>query len=375
MASLYLHIPFCKTKCCYCSFNSFAAMGELYESYVSAVKTELTRQAEKVKRDALETLFIGGGTPTVLEPGQLVQLIRHARTLFGFTRGIEVSLEANPGSVSEADLIKLKNGGVNRISLGVQSFDDRELRVLGRCHTRSDAEKAIKAAQNTGIENISLDLMYGLPGQNTASWRRSLDVALSLGLKHLSLYQLTVEEGTPLEKFIDEGKLLLPGEDDIAEMDHLTDQVIRKTRLKQYEISNYAENGYECRHNVNYWLNKEYYSAGAGSVSYVSGLREKRISGPAEYVNLISEGRSVILESEKLSAEASFRESVVMGLRMNRGVCLTELYSRYSIDLEEHYGSILTRLINLSLIILKEGRLQITDKGRPFANAIMSELV
>ena len=375
MASLYLHIPFCKTKCCYCSFNSFAAMGELYESYVSAVKTELTRQAEKVKRDALETLFIGGGTPTVLEPGQLVQLIRHARTLFGFARGIEVSLEANPGTVTEADLIKLKNGGVNRISIGVQSFDDRELRVLGRCHTRSDAEKAIKAAQNTGIENISLDLMYGLPGQNTASWRRSLDVALSLGLKHLSLYQLTVEEGTPLEKFIDEGKLLLPGEDDIAEMDHLTDQVIRKTRLKQYEISNYAENGYECRHNINYWLNKEYYSAGAGSVSYVSGLREKRISGPAEYVNLISEGRSVILESEKLSAEASFRESVVMGLRMNRGVCLTELYSRYSIDLEEHYGSILTRLINLSLIILKEGRLQITDKGRPFANAIMSELV
>ncbi len=375
MASLYLHIPFCKTKCCYCSFNSFAAMGELYESYVSGVKTELTRQAEKVKRGALETLFIGGGTPTVLEPGQLVQLIRHARTLFGFARGIEVSLEANPGSVSEADLIKLKNGGVNRISLGVQSFDDRELRVLGRCHTRSDAEKAIKAAQNTGIENISLDLMYGLPGQNTASWRRSLDVALSLGLKHLSLYQLTVEEGTPLEKFIDEGKLLLPGEDDIAEMDHLTDQVIRKTRLKQYEISNYAENGYECRHNVNYWLNKEYYSAGAGSVSYLSGLREKRISDAAEYVNLISEGRSVILESEKLSAEASFRESVVMGLRMNRGVCLTELYSRYSIDLEEHYGSILTRLINLSLIILKEGRLQITDKGRPFANAIMSELV
>ena len=259
MASLYLHIPFCKTKCCYCAFNSFSAMGELYDPYVSAVKMELARQAEKEKRGVLDTLFIGGGTPTVLEPDQLVQLIKHAQTLFGFARDIEVSLEANPGTVSEADLIQLKNGGVNRLSLGVQSFDDQELRILGRCHTRSDAEKAIKAAQNTGIVNISLDLMYGLPGQTSESWRRSLDTALALGLKHLSMYQLTVEEGTVLEKYIDEGNLFLPGEDDIAEMDRLTDQFVGETRLNQYEISNYAENGSECRHNVNYWLNQEYY--------------------------------------------------------------------------------------------------------------------
>lgn len=375
MASLYLHIPFCKTKCCYCAFNSLAAMGELYEPYVAAVKTELSRQPEKVKRGALETLFIGGGTPTVLKPAELVQLIGHARTLFGFTRDIEISLEANPGTVSEADLVTLKKGGVNRISLGVQSFDDQELGVLGRCHSSSDAESTIKAAQNTGIENISLDLMYGLPGQSGESWRRSLDTALSLGLRHLSLYQLTVEEGTPLEKSIDDGSLILPGEDEIAEMDRLTEEVIRQTKLKQYEISNYAENGFECRHNVNYWLNREYYSAGAGSVSYRDGLREKRVSDPAKYIKLVSEGRSVILESEKLSNEASFRESVVMGLRMNRGVSIQGLLSRYAIDLREYYGDILTRLIDLSLIILKGGRLQITDKGRPFANAIMSELV
>jgi oxygen-independent coproporphyrinogen-3 oxidase len=375
MASLYLHIPFCKTKCCYCAFNSFSAMGELYEPYVSAVKMELSRQTEKEKRGVLDTLFIGGGTPTVLEPDQLVQLIKHAQTLFGFARDIEVSLEANPGTVSEADLIQLKNGGVNRLSLGVQSFDDQELRILGRCHTRSDAEKAIKAAQNTGIVNISLDLMYGLPGQTSESWRRSLDTARALGLKHLSMYQLTVEEGTVLEKYIDEGNLFLPGEDDIAEMDRLTDQFVGETRLNQYEISNYAENGSECRHNVNYWLNQEYFSAGAGSVSYLSGLREKRVSDPAEYVNLISEGSSAILESEKLSVEASFRESVVMGLRMNRGVSLRELYSRYSIDLKEYYGDTLTRLVNLSLVILRGDRLRITTRGRPFANAIMSELV
>ncbi len=375
MAALYLHIPFCKTKCCYCSFNSFAAREELYASYISAVKTEITRLAEKQGRCALETFFIGGGTPTVLDSDQLVQLIKHVETQFDFTPDIEISLEANPGTVGESDLKKLKNGGVNRLSLGVQSFDDRELRILGRCHTCSEAEKAIKAAQNCGIENINLDLMYGLPGQDSESWHRSLDMALSLNLKHLSLYQLTVEPGTPLEKYIVSGKLSLSTEDDIAEMDQLTDRLIQKTRLNQYEISNYAEEGAECRHNINYWLNNEYFAAGAGSVSYLCGLREKRVLDPAKYINLISRGESVILESEKLSLTASFRESVVIGLRMNRGVSLKELYSRYSINLKEHYGATLTRLVNLSLLILKGDRLQITDKGRPFANTIMSELV
>ncbi len=375
MASLYLHIPFCKTKCCYCAFNSFAAMEKLYGPYISAVKTEITRQAEKIKRGTLETLFIGGGTPTVLDPEQLVHLIKHVETTFGFTRDVEISLEANPGTVSESDLIKLRNGGVNRLSLGVQSFDDRELRTLGRCHTCREAEKVIKAAQKIGMENINLDLMYGLPGQDGDSWHRSLDMAFSLNLKHLSLYQLTVEQGTPLENYIDRGKLSLPGEDDIAEMDRLTNQFIQGTRLHQYEISNYAEDGSECRHNVNYWLNNEYFAAGAGSVSYLDGFRDKRVSKPAQYVNLINRGESVILESEKLSVEASFRESVVMGLRMNRGVSLKELYSRYSIDLKEHYGNTLIRLVGLSLLTLKDNRLQITDKGRFFADTIMSELV
>jgi len=350
-------------------------MGELYNPYISAVKMEITRLAEKRGRSPLETLFIGGGTPTVLDPGQLTCLIRHIETLFGFTPDVEVSLEANPGTVSEADLIKLKNGGVNRLSLGVQSFDDRELRILGRYHTGRDAEKSVKAALKAGIENINLDLMYGLPGQDSTSWQRSLDTAFSLDPKHLSLYQLTVEEGTPLENYIDRGELSLPGEDDIAEMDYLTDRLIRETGMNQYEISNYAQDGSECRHNINYWLNNEYFAAGAGSVSYLDGFRQKRVSDPGKYIHLVSRGESVIEESEKLSAEASFRESVVMGLRMNRGVSLKMLHGRYSIDLKEYYGNILNHLISLSALTFKDDRLKLTDKGRLFANRIMSELV
>lgn len=375
MTSLYLHIPFCKTKCCYCSFNSFAALEELYKPYISALKMELTRQAEKADAGPLETLFIGGGTPTVLDPDQLVRLIRHAEMLFGFTRDVEISLEANPGTVNEADLIKLKNGGVNRLSLGVQSFDDRELRILGRCHSRGDAEKAIKTAQKIGIENINLDLMYGLPGQSGGAWRRSLETAFSFNPRHLSLYQLTVEQGTPLADFILNGALSLPGEDTVAEMDQLTEQLIGQRGMQQYEISNYAEKGSECRHNINYWLNNEYFAAGAGSVSYLNGKRERRIADPARYIDCIYRAESIIQESEKLSAAASFRETVVMGLRMNRGVALKTLRCRYAIDLEEHYGDTLTRLISLSLLTLRGDRLQLTGKGRSFANAIMSELV
>lgn len=375
MTSLYLHIPFCKTKCCYCSFNSFAAMNKLHEPYVWALKEELCLTAAKEKIENLATLFIGGGTPTVLTTDQLVNLVNHVELLFGFADDMEISLEANPGTVTEIDLLKLKNGGVNRLSFGVQSFNDQELLLLGRCHNRYEAEEAFSIARKVGFDNINLDLMYGLPGQTTDSWQQSLETALSLQPDHLSLYQLTVEPGTSLEEYLSAGKFSLPGEDEVVEMDSLTEQLSQASGLMQYEISNYAKKGVKCRHNVNYWLNNEYLAAGSGAVSYLHGLREKRALNPVQYIDLIDRGESVILESEKLSTEAAFRETVIMGLRMNQGVSLTELYDRYSIDLKEYYGDTITRLTTLSLLRFTGDRLQITHKGRPLSNGIMAELV
>ncbi len=350
-------------------------MNKLYEPYVRAIKEELCLAAAKEKREKLATFFIGGGTPTVLATDQLVDLVNHVELLFGFTDNVEISLEANPGTVTEIDLIKLKNGGVNRLSFGVQSFNDQELLLLGRCHNRYEAEEAINIAHKAGFENINLDLMYGLPGQGADSWQQSLETALSLHPDHLSLYQLTVESGTSLEEYIRVGKITLPGEDEIIEMDRVTEHFSRVNGYKQYEISNYARQGTKCRHNVNYWLNNEYLAAGAGAVSYLHGLREKRVLDPAEYIDLMGRGKSLIFESEKLSKEAAFRETVIMGLRMNQGVSLTKLHERYGIDLKEYYGNILTRLITLSLLRFKGDRLQITDKGRPLSNGIMAELV
>ncbi len=375
MASLYLHIPFCKTKCCYCDFNSSAGKEALYEPYLAALEREIAGMAIEGNRGALATLFIGGGTPTVLTSAQLVHLIKQVEGLFGFTGDIEITLEANPGTVRESDLIALREGGVNRLSFGVQSFNDQELCILGRCHTCREAEQAVRAAHQAGFKNINLDLMYGLPGQDGDSWQRSLDTAISLTPKHLSLYQLTIEPATPLEGYIDTGNLSLPDEDEILEMDAVTDQFCQETGMKKYEISNYAELGFECRHNINYWRNREYFAAGAGSVSYLKGVRDKRVADPAQYIDLINRGGSAVVESEELSQEASFRETVVMGLRMTQGVSLRELYDRYTIDLKEHYGDTLSRLIGLLLLRLTEDRLHITEKGFPLANRIMAELV
>lgn len=350
-------------------------MDMLHEPYVQAIREELCLIAAREKRENLSTLFIGGGTPTVLTADQLVGLVNHVELLFGFTDDVEISLEANPGTVTEIDLIKLKNGGVNRLSFGVQSFNDQELLSLGRCHNSHEAEEAINISRKVGFDNINLDLMYGLPGQGAGSWLQSLKTALAFYPEHLSLYQLTVESGTPLEEYLSAGKIFLPDEDEIVEMDRVTDQFSQESGLNQYEISNYARKGTKCRHNVNYWLNNEYLAAGSGAVSYLHGFREKRVLDPAQYIDFVGRGNSVIYESEKLSKEAAFRETVIMGLRMNQGVSLTELRNRYSIDLKEYYGDTLTRLISFSLLRFKDDRLQITDKGRPLSNGIMAELV
>jgi len=375
MASLYLHIPFCKTKCCYCDFNSFAAMGDLHKPYLNALKREMTQNLPREGRGELTTFFIGGGTPTVLEPTVLVDLIDYARELFGFAPDIEISLEANPGTVNESDLLILREGGINRISFGVQSFVDSELRLLGRCHDGEEAEKAVGAAREAGFDNISLDLMYGVPGQDRHTWQTSLDTAISLGPKHLSLYQLTVEQGTPLKRYIESGSLVLPDEDEIGEMDLLTERLCGEAGLEQYEISNYGVPGFECRHNINYWLNREYLAAGAGCVSCLRGVRQSRVADPARYIDRIGRGASVIVGTEELSREAAFRETVIMGLRMIRGVSCRELYDRYTMEPEEYYGPVLRRLISLSLVELREGSLRITGAGRHLANSIMAELV
>lgn len=378
MSALYIHIPFCKSKCHYCAFNSYAGKDALYQPYLVALKTELQRIADdlpKQKRESLKTIFFGGGTPTVLPSHDLIGILALCDTIFGIAENAEVSTEANPETVDFAYLQTLKSGGFNRISFGVQSLADSDLHVLGRAHKAERAVSVINGARKAGFDNLNFDLMSGLEGQTLSQWTAVLQRALRLQPNHLSVYSLTPEPGTPLYEKYCEDKCILPEEDLSLEMDFVTKDLCQQAGLMQYETSNYAQANHECSHNINYWQNNSYLAAGAGAVSYVDGCREKRVDNPESYIESMGAGNVKMVESECLDNETSFRETVILGLRMICGVSLSRLKKRYGIDLESYYGKTLTRLVNQGLVEIGDNHLRLTDKGRPLTNKVLEELV
>lgn len=373
MSSLYLHIPFCRTKCQYCSFNSHAHLDSLYPRYNQALIAEILSVTRH--KSLLETMFIGGGTPTVLRSEDLAALVQTCRDRFGFTRGAEISLEANPESLDYRGLNDLREAGFNRLSIGIQSLKNDELKKLGRIHDAAMAQKAVRDARRAGFDNLSIDLMYGLPGQNTNSWRETLRGVLELSPRHLSAYQLTIEEHTGFHSLEAEGILALPPEDSLLEMDEITQELCQIAGLEQYEISNFAQPGYECRHNLNYWHNNEYFACGAGSVSYVDGVRERRINDPLQYCEAVEQRSDPIEEREELSTRDSFKETVVMGLRLVAGISERRLRERYGLSIAEVYGGTTESLVDRGLINYDGSVLVLTEIGRRFANQVMAELV
>ncbi len=375
MSSLYIHIPFCLSKCSYCSFNSYAGMESMYRQYVQALRKEAIAISFSREVPPLTTLFLGGGTPTVLPTDALEMIFDFCHEYFVINEATEISIEANPKTIDIIKLLSLRQAGVTRISIGVQSFVDEELQLLGRLHSVQDGWDVAKDAKSAGFSSVSLDLMSGIPGQRSESWRWSLETALSLEPDHLSLYQLTVEEGTPFQQQFNEGKLLICDEDEVLAMDAITEELCSAAGYGQYEISNYAQPGHMCRHNINYWENGEYLALGAGAVSYYQGERYKSELHPLDYCTKIEQGESVIVEREKLEKEASFRESVIMGLRMTRGVSLERVSARYNISLPDYYRNELEKLQQDGLVMLTNTHLLLTKKGRAVANQVMAELV
>lgn len=377
-AGLYVHVPFCRRKCGYCSFFSCAPQPGDIDRFLKAVRAQMRQMAvlPEVRDLSFATIFFGGGTPSVLPPHSLAQLLAELRSLFPFAEGErEISIEVNPGTIDEAGLQQLRRAGCNRISMGVQSLDDAELRRLGRIHTASEAQACIAAARHAGFDNLSFDLMYGLPGQTATHWQATLDRALTLAPVHLSMYELTVEEGTPLADQVGQGILELPAEEEVLAMMAAIETAVGRSDLARYEISNYAVPGRECRHNLNYWANGSYLGFGPGAVSAFGGGRRAAVADLAEYCRLIAAGQPAWPEVERLPTEAAFRETVIMGLRMLAGVSIADLRQRFGLDLPAYYGSTLDRLVDRGLLALENDRLRLTPKGLPLANRVMAELV
>jgi oxygen-independent coproporphyrinogen-3 oxidase len=374
MTALYIHIPFCRRKCPYCAFASWPGLEALHRRYAEAVASELRRLAAS-GASLLSTLFIGGGTPTVLPDDLLLRLLAACQASFPFVAGGEFTCEANPGTVNPALLAALRAAGINRLSLGVQSFDDEELRLLGRVHDASAAEEAVTMIKEAGFDNFSLDLMYGLPGQKAAAWRRTLEMALAFHPPHLSLYQLTIEEETPFAARYQPGQPPMPAEEEILAMDALNIDLCGQAGLQQYEISNFARPGYECRHNLTYWRNESYLASGASAVSCQAGKRQGRLAAPEDYCQAIEAGGDAIAWSEQLPLEAAFRETVVMGLRLKAGVELARLRERFGIEALAYYRDVLPKLTAAGFIECEDGHLRLTAAGMLVANQVLAELV
>ena len=375
---LYLHVPFCLRKCPYCSFFSVPADPEKITCYCQALARQIDRlaAADWSGGQPFTTLFFGGGTPSLLPVTELAALLRDCLAKFPWAEGeIETSIEVNPATVGEAELRQLRRAGFNRLSVGVQSLADAELLALGRPHNAAEAQAVVAAARRAGFTNLNLDLMFGLPGQTTAGWQRTLQTALGLEAEHLAIYELTIEENTPFAELREQGRLALPDEDEVLAMMAVTAEETAGTGFERYEISNYARQGRECRHNLNYWHNGSYLGLGAGAVSCRDGRRSAAVQDIDQYCRLNESGQEPWSEVEELNPEARFRETVIMGLRLTAGISQAELERRFGMRAEEYYWPTLTRLVAQGLLIITGGNLRLTPTGLALANQVLAELV
>jgi oxygen-independent coproporphyrinogen-3 oxidase len=369
---LYLHIPFCARRCHYCDFNTYEGMEALAPKYVEALIRDMDLSLTTLAPSTLRSIFFGGGTPSLLEASQVAALISAARQRFGFGRDIEISLEVNPGT---ADLDKFKAfraAGVNRLSFGFQAKQDALLADLGRIHSADESARAWALAREAGFDNLSLDLMFGLPGQSLRQWQESLDWALGFQPEHLSFYGLTLEPGTRFYALHEKGQLEVPLEDDQADMYELGIARLAKAGLAQYEISNFSKPGRESVHNRLYWRNRPTLGLGAGAWSFVNGERSGREKNPTKYIEMTLQGQLPVKETERLEGTRARSEAVYLGLRLLEGIDLKAWREQTGMDFMHEFGVAATGMAEAGLLEMDAARVRLTSKGLPLSNEVFA---
>lgn len=349
---LYVHIPFCARICPYCDFNVYARQERLVTPYVRALEREMFLLRQRLGPVQVATIYFGGGTPSLLPPDAIARLITAAREQFEVVPDAEVDLEANPESAHPENLAGYREAGVTRLSIGVQTLHPRGLKVLGRAHRPHVPEQALLAAREAGFTNVNMDFIYGWPGQTLEDWARDLETALSWQPEHLSLYALTVEPGTPYERGVARGVLVLPDEDTVAEMAELADGMLAGAGWIHYEVSNWARQPeWASRHNQIYWKNGRYLGVGAGAHAYIGNTRSSNERLPARYIGLVREGLLPIASEETIDAETAMTETMILGLRLlDQGVSAEAFLRRHGLALTDVYGRELHELSELGLL-------------------------
>lgn len=405
---LYIHIPFCARKCSYCDFLSFAAPERVYREYMDKLIEEICGQGPNFQEYRVSTIFVGGGTPSILPADLIMELFATLSENFDIALDAEVTLEANPGTLTMEKLEVYRQSGINRLSIGLQSADDKELKYLGRIHSYDSFLKSYQRARQAGFKNINVDLMSALPGQDVHSWKTTLKKVMMLKPEHISAYSLIIEEGTPFfERFGEpeckKGLLSggqqenskkpetasevaaraavmtlpdLPDEDTDREMYHLTKEMMAAQGYERYEISNYAKKGYECRHNTGYWTGVEYLGLGLGASSYTYGYRYHNTEDLQEYLSLnLYEGGAAARDIEELSLEDKMEEFMFVGLRMMKGVSGSEFLERFGLNMWNVYGDVLKKLEQQGLIEVEAPMVRLTERGIDVSNVVLSEFL
>ena len=371
---LYLHMPFCVRKCAYCDFLSFPSGAETQRMYAKRLMKDIDVMGKRYGEIPVETIFIGGGTPSVPDSGLIVEIMEHVRHAFHVADGAEISMEANPGTVTREKLTDYRKAGINRLSFGLQSANDRELKLLGRIHTWAEFLESFTLARECGFANLNIDLMSALPGQTCESWKETLSRVTDLDPEHISAYSLIIEEGTPFgERYgSEEGRKLLPDEDSEREMYHETKRFLKDCGYERYEISNYAKPGRECRHNIGYWTGVPYLGLGLGASSYLDGCRFTVNPDMKQY---LEEKPGMFADIEKLTKKDMEEEFFYVGLRMTAGVSLSEFERRFGISAKEVYPGLMGTFVKEKAARFEGDRFVLTDYGLDVSNYIMAQFL
>jgi len=373
--SIYIHYPFCLRKCHYCAFNSTADSSVSPHEYVAGMLGEMELRARTLRGGvSAVTLYFGGGTPSLMEPPLAARIIDTAARLFQLEAEAEITLECNPGTVTRDRLAAFRSAGVNRISLGVQSFDDVQLTRIGRVHSAAEARDAFAAARLAGFGNVGIDLIHSLPGQTAVMWERELESACALGPEHLSVYGLTVEEGTPFSLLEHEGRLELPEEEESASMYEHASGFLCGRGYEHYEIANFARPGFRSRHNSGYWERRPCFGFGAGAHSLLPGtefgVRCGNVEDPSGYLSMLARGDLPVAESRTLDREEAMAERFFLGLRLSEGVELDRFREEFGVSFEERYGAVCADLFAAGLLELRDGFLRLPHGARILSNQV-----
>ena len=373
---LYIHIPYCIHKCGYCDFNSHLIKQDEMDHYIDSLVVEMRHYAKIYSNtNVIRTIFLGGGTPTTLTASQLERILKECVSEFTVPSDAEITIEANPATIDIEQLKSIRQTGYNRISIGVQSFDKAELKLLDRAHGPEEIHSTVDRARKAGFDNLSLDLMFAVPNQSLSSWENNLDKALEKNPEHLSTYNLTIEQGTAFSKLQSNGKLIMPDDDHQLELYKKTIECLTKKGFHHYEISNFARRGKECKHNITYWENKNTLGLGAGASSYMNGTRFKNINLPAHYIRQVKEEKTAVEYSETLEPRQAMGETIMLGLRLLQGISIHQFEKRFQISFINLFRNIISALKEKELVIIEKDYLRLSQKGLFWADSVILEFI